>query len=557
MKQCLFWATIVLCVLASHARAERVIPTASTEQLALEAGLIVEGTLGETWTEHTQHYGKADVHRFRVTEVIAGPMPERRRTTSPRDPPASQPAPVKAGDVIAVSGISKRYTITSDLLGGAPRRPLAAGDRLTLFLARKGIHFPGYAVDGATSAEWGVPANALRYHSGPHAYAFCQYWAPNAMGSVTITATRENFPDLDLLSRREFRARIRDALKEAPDMQASIDRATRADLDRLIEICRAGRKPLAGEVGRPYWPGWASAKIDEVADAEMIVGFFESPQAAASSGYWPSYVLASRSDCRERILQLVEGDTLSPERRQAACDRLTDGGHHYQHSLKDAVASQKPLPHDGRFARRLAAVAVVTADPRASADLFEAVRDCVTTPGYESSQALDQDLAAAADVLVASWPKLGPASKFEAAVALRFIGAAQAGRLPLKLGPFMTWIRIDDRDRRKVDPARRLAVDYRYRNMFEKDDPPARLSLVFRSVATAQEFEEPFDHDAPQRRSNGPRSSFGSWSGQVDVPVDVTAGVYDVFLRTRQGGKIIGDGIGFTYAVPEKAAAAK
>jgi hypothetical protein len=59
------------------------------------------------------------------------------------------------------------------------------------------------------------------------------------------------------------------------------------------------------------------------------------------------------------------------------------------------------------------------------------------------------------------------------------------------------------------------------------------------------------ESEAPNRRDNDVRGNFGS-NHLLDLrlPEGVTPGSYEVFLRTYQAGRAIGDGMGSWITVP-------
>ena len=396
----------VLVVIRS-ADAERIIGTSDTESLSVHAGLIVEATLEDHWAEQSRYEGPIDVWHVRVEDVIAGPKTERDRREE--RPPTTRPTPVKAGVVIAVAGFTIRpYRVTV----GLPKkdaeksgRLLQNGDRVTLFLSRSGDGFQGPLICGATSAEWGVPDNGLRFHEGDNTYPFIQHRGEEAITSQFITATPEVFPDFRPLSRADLRKRIDEALKREPVVSAFIEKATVNDFARLTEIGREGRKTLPGEISsNSYWASCATGKADEIGDPQNIVANFLF--AADGPGkYNPQQNFCERADCRETLLALFEAKQISAERKVAAAEALEWGAGGYREQLKQAADKGQPLPHEGRFAQRLSAIALTELDMRVFRPLMNAVRDCAPSGEGNASHVLDADLAAAAKMLDESLKK--------------------------------------------------------------------------------------------------------------------------------------------------------
>ena len=547
-----------ICSLAliSTTRAERRLSSPDLETATCAARIVIDGELVESWSEVADHdYGRVAVWHVRVRDVLLAEADAGIAST--------KPSPTKPGDVLAIAGITDRYEISPDLTSDGKLRPLAAGDRLVLFVARKDDRYDGASAYGHTSAEWVVPDNAMWYVAADHAYGFAQYWgtlwwAPRQpmMSSVTITLTPRAIPGLPPLTLADLERRVAEAVEQAPRLQALIDGATAADVPKLLEICRARRKPLAGEPrvpgGKSHWVREASAQVGEVADAPTLLGFFQRPDESVVEPYLLAGAIERRADCREGLLQLLEGRTLSAERTAAASEVFRSAGADYRRDLRDASAKNALLPNAGAFARRLAAIAIRTGDEDLSATFESGIRDCIEDEAKFRFAALDADLAAAADVLVDAWPTLAPRRRFDALVTLRLIDAAAAARVAPNVGPFLSQLEVE---RPAVGSSRRVRLAYRWRNLLAPDGPPATLAVVYRDVKTNREHERPIavtgERFPPQLRSTHFGGQFGSrWQIDVDLPPEVTAGTYDAFLRTRVGDATLGDGIACRLDVP-------
>ena len=546
LKQLHQLASIALAIcLCRSAAGYATIEPQDTESMAVESRLVLEGTIVRTWKGDGGEKEPRWVTRLKISEVIAGPFDEIEPCDGvPSKKMDMSAVKLKPGGEIDVGAVGGQ--ITEDLAGGK-RRPLAPDDMVVVFLRHKddrNLH------SADTSADWITLGH--RYIKDENAYVFKEGRGGIVGPGPHLTVTRLSFPDVDPLTRHDFIARIKTACAEAPKLRSLIDHATRDDTERLLDICRARKAINSGEiVESDHWPEWAGSKLEQVGDAKLLVDTLLSKQLTQETNFRPNMVMAMRADCRELVLERLEKSEVPLDRWDNALDLFEDG-RNYQSDLRHADDDHAARPHGGRLAARLAKIATTTGDPKNAEKAFSEVRECVMTPGYPSFAALDEDLAAAADVIVDAWPKLDARRRFDAAITMTYLGEKQLARVSPGSGPFLT-VLSEGQSAQPLDRTRRLRVKYAWRNFLRKSEPDASLSLVCRSLNDQREFEQPFQSRWPQMRENGGRDYFGMDGFDIDLPPGVQAGRYVAFIRVRQSGKIIGDGFGCEVDVPGKA----
>lgn len=435
----------------------------------------------------------------------------------------------KKGQVVSVAHTEVYRKLKK---GTANPEPLAAGDRLALFLVRaQPSEFVRIPADAVISEPL---SGGLRLVSGGRVTAFSRWESPGPLVAHVPSDPAVARP----LTLKQFRERVRLSLSETTVWARLID-APPAELDvpRFLKLLAERSRQATG--ARDYFTERICLRLAESHNTELL-----SRALALATAYDDAAILQrgfGTPEGRDYLLTKVNDARETMPARLRYADALANAGTVYRStfSAMDVQSWRESGGPDGGNSGYLTRIARAARDQGTHKELCGRLIRCLDYFGQgivqKKPEPLMEDLRGALAVLKELY-ETKPSEELQFAVEQAAVHDRESyEKLKSPCGEFVSILRPADPARYTKSDQRGLIFEYEYATTLMSQDVEVRPSVALVHEETNQRYVLP-----TQLRIRG--WSTGGGSGYVVLPGDLPAGKYRVYLQVHDGDKVISTG---------------